>query len=108
MTTQAASCRVVVINDVLDSRTELDTPQTAEEAMRNHGLVKSANDWIAWHGTGDGLLLDGTYQDTPVACSVRHTDDLVTVHWHIVGDPESARDAMRTILDGTWKRGELL
>lgn len=107
MTTQTASCRVIVVNDVLGTRTEATSPQTSEEAMKNHGLVRLARDWLGFYHTDD-LTVENWVGVQPIACSIHRTADAVIVHWHVVGDPEAARTAMREVLDGTWKEGELL
>ena len=96
-------CKIVVINDVLDTRTEVDSPQSAEEAIKNHGQLRLAKHFLSWYGAGHEQRLDGTYRDEPIAVAILQTADRVVVHWHADGDEEAAVARMREVLsDDHW------
>ncbi len=107
MTTQAlASCRILIVNEVFGTCDEMTSPQTPREAVRNHGQVRLAMDWIRYHQPTH-LPLEKLIGFQPIACSVQCTADTVIVHWHVAGDDlEAARIAMTEYVDGTWRDRE--
>jgi hypothetical protein len=93
-------CKITVVNDILDTRSEEISPQSPEEAIQNHGQVALARHFILWYGDSHEPRLDGTFVDQPVAVAIHRTADSVIVHWCPDGDLEAARDRMREILSG--------
>ena len=99
-TPAAATCRIVIINDVLGTRMETYSPQSAEDALRNHGDVAQAKVYVD--------LLDCIRQEErnnkTIGVSIRHNDDSITIHWHITGDVENAEVAWQDVIDsvGDW------
>ena len=91
------SCRVVIINEVLDTRTELLLPQTTEEALCNCVAVADALEWA----DTQTMLRD---DPESLAVSIRHNDATIVIRWYCNGDPESALVAMQQVLSG-WKDG---
>lgn len=91
-------CPVQIIDDVFGTRREFVLPESADEAIENCLAVASAKCWIDWHGSED---------DSSIAVSIRKTDCMIRVHWHVVGDPDRARIAMVDFYNGTWQGGLL-
>jgi hypothetical protein len=107
--TLGKSCKIVVVNDILDTRTEEVSPQSPEEAMGNHGQVSLAAEFLKWFGsTYDERKLDGSYPEDPIAVAILRTDDTIIVRGHSTGDDEAARARMREILTPGWWIGEEL
>ena len=97
-TNKLDSCRIVERNDVLGSHTVTDSPQSVADAMRNHGGLCLAQAWIEEEFCGSVT--------EPVAVAIRKSDRLVVIHWHVTGNRDEAREAMRQILAGV-RRCEL-
>ena len=100
-TTKQAECRIVIVNDVLGTRVETMSPQTVKEALQDHGDVRIAKEWADWFG-----VAPDSFGNEPIAVCLHQTDDQIIVRWHVVGDPEAARVAMQTVLDGSWRAME--
>ena len=78
------SCRIIVVDDVFGTRTEVESPQSGKEAVDNHGHAKPAVDWFLSHSDDD---------DDPVGLSIQYSDDLVIVHWYPTGNLDDAKAA---------------
>ena len=91
------ACRVIIVNDVDGTCGECISPQSVKEAEVNHGAVATAVEWNKAIEFWDDI------DNQPIAVSIRKTFDTIVVRWHVTGDPEAARVAMREVLDGTWK-----
>lgn len=101
------TCRIVVINDVLETRTEVVSPQSPMEAMENHGRIRLAKHFLSWHGTGDQQRLDGTYDSQPIGVAIHRMADQVIVRWFATGDDDAAKTLMQEVLSGVpWWLGE--
>ena len=91
------SCRVIVVNEVLDTRTELLLPQTTEEALHNCVAVAVALEWADTQVMRD--------DNESLAVSIRHNDATIAIRWYCNGDPEFAQVAMQQVLSGEWNGG---
>ena len=96
----SGSCRIVVVNDVLGTRTDYQSPQSVADAMKDHGEVAIAKEWAEYEPF---VSHDG---DEPIAVAIRKTADAIAIHWHVIGDDiEAARCAMRRVLAGEGRCG---
>jgi len=50
-TPQTAECRVVVVNEILDTRDEFTLPETPDEAEGNCVAVVTAKNYLRWQST---------------------------------------------------------
>lgn len=93
-------CRIIVQNDVLGSRAERITPQSADEAEENLGTVVHALDWAREHSELNAELVeDPTLLDTPIDVAIHKLADRIVIHWYPTGDDiDAARAAMQEIL----------
>ena len=73
---------------------------TLDEGWVGCEPVATAYLWLKWFACDDGA-------EEPIACSICRTECQIVVHWQANGDPAAAQRAMRSVIDGTWKR-ELL
>ncbi len=94
------SCRIVEKNDVFGTATVTNSPQSVSDAMRNHGALLLAQDWIERAAFAEASDAE------PIDVSIRRTDHEIVIHWYVTGDIEHARYAMRQILAGV-RRWEL-
>ena len=99
-------CRVVVLNEVTGTREETLSPQTPEEAIKNHGAVALACEFIYWTNGDDWPAED----DWAIAVCIHRTADQVTVRWYKTNhwctarkQLGAAREQMQQVLDGTWR-----
>ena len=100
LTQQHGSCLILVTNEVTGQRTKSISPQTVDEALQNNVDVKRAVKFAHC------LDLETDYLDRkniPLTVSVRHDQQTIIVHWHVVGDPESARDVWEKVTAGCWR-----
>jgi len=91
---QVPSCRVIVINHVLDTQEVFLLPTPVEEAIDNCQPVLLARNWITFHQSFS--------PDEPVEACIRRSQHAIQVTWHIPphADPATARVRMREILAG--------
>ena len=90
--------RIITVNEVLGTRSEVFPPQPLADAMSNHGDAHLAVFWIEAHEGPD---------DGPIGCCLHKNrlDNIVTICWYPIGsDIEAARVAMREVLSGDWRR----
>jgi len=89
MTTQ---CTIIIRDEVFGRHEEIITPQTATEAMDNHGLVVQA----AWFA----LRLENLDpEQEPLGVAVHRYEDKIIVHYYPRGPIEAARAVMVSDLD---------
>ncbi len=91
--------RILVVNEVLGTQSEVFTPQSLADALNNHGDVHLATVWIEAHEGPDA---------GPLGCCLHKNrlDNTITVCWFpVTNDMEAARVAMREVLAGTWRAG---
>lgn len=89
--------RIVIVNEVLDTRQELVLPETPDEAMKNCLVLETARRWSEWH----------TDDNEPLAVCIVKRQQEIMVRWYVVGDPVTAREEMVAVQNGTWEEGLL-
>jgi len=91
---QVPSCRVIVVNHVLDTQEVFPIPTPAKEAIENCHAVLLARNWITFH--------QAFSPDEPLEASIRQSEHAIQVTWHTPphADPAAARARMREILAG--------
>ncbi|HUT14569.1 MAG TPA: hypothetical protein VMY42_29045 [Thermoguttaceae bacterium] len=96
---EVPSCRVLIVNEVLDTRRVLTIPSPVSEAMENVHAILLAKHWIEWQ---ESAFSNG---EESVQVVLRQSQDSIEITWHVApgADPEAARIRMRELLAG---RGE--
>ncbi|OHB70475.1 MAG: hypothetical protein A2V70_06185 [Planctomycetes bacterium RBG_13_63_9] len=89
-------CRIIIVNDVLGTRTEIDSPQSVEEALQNHGDVITADLWLSHLE----IVRPEDFLTQPIGVCIRHNDEEIHIRWHVVdGDEEAVCMAWKDVLD---------
>ncbi len=83
-----------IIDKVLNLHSETILPETADEAMKNCLAVVRAVDFADHCDCFDPQM------EESLAVSIRKTSDTIEVYWHVVGNPDVARDRMREVERG--------
>ncbi len=61
-------CRITIINDVFGTRQDIDSPQSVEEALDNHGSITAAFNWYCRYSDDDSM---------PIGVALRRDDERI-------------------------------
>lgn len=100
-TTAIPQTHIVIVNEVLGTRREYDSPQSPEECLANNYDCLLAAKFC------DQLRFLDEYNMEPpsLSCALRHDKSNIFVRWYADGSAEDAIDELALILKGETPEG---